>query len=206
MTGLERLHSTSLRLRSWLFTDGRTRSASLIALGAFVIHQLRLLAVGPGAADRSWDVSTILGHLAPLVVALLLAGASARLVRSRFGGGDLATDRRLRAGSYALGIVAVFACQQLMEGVLLAGHAGGIASIFSSGGWAALPLAIIFGVIAALVDRGIEEVEAWLAEGEDPGSPPALVDDRHGADFLPRRLSPLASGLAVRPPPVFARS
>jgi hypothetical protein len=118
--------------------------------------------------------------------------------------GPFGPDRRLRAGSYALGIVAVFSCQQLMEGVLLAGHAGGIASIFSSGGWAALPLAIIFGVIAALVDRGIEEVETWLAERDTPGSSPAPVDDRQVADHLPRRLAPLASGLAVRPPPVFA--
>lgn len=115
--------------------------------------------------------------------------------------------RRAVAGGllFALGIVAVFCAQELIEGALVAGHAGGLAAIFSSGGWAAVPLAALFGLLAALVDRGIEGVEARLAT---PSASLAAVGPtirtRAVEAFLGRRRSPLALGLARRPPPALS--
>lgn len=185
-------------------TGPRTQSASLIALGAFAIHQLRYLIVasGNGSGELPGPGSGYLTHAVPVLAGLALAAISASLARGAISGRAPSTERRLRATSYALAIAAVFCCQQLLEGVLCAGHATGLAAIFSAGGWAALPLAAIFGVLAALIDRGIEAIESGL------GPRPARIERAPSLLRLPttpaklgRRLSPLALGLAQRPPP-----
>jgi len=192
-----------VRLRALI--DLRAQSASLIALGAFAVHQLRyLLAYGTntdgGLVGQGHGYLT---HLVPLLLGLALAILTARLVR-----GLLASDRRfkaerrIKATSYAFGIAAVFCCQELAEGMLFAGHAAGLAAIFSAAGWSALPLAAIFGVLAALIDRGMEAIESRFADA--PASfdrPPRQVGLPAAPTKLGRRPSPLALGLAQRPPP-----
>lgn len=200
MDPARRLQSTSVRARD--LTRGGTRTASAIALGAFTVHQLRLLVAAPRGSDPVLSVAGLGAHLVPLLVGLLLTGLIARLVGSRIGAQAGAADRRVRATTYAIGILAVFCTQQMLEGVLIAGHVGGLAAIFSAGGWAALPLAIVIGVIAALVDRGIAEIEARLAGPVSPSRPRAVSSgqDARGPAFL-RLPAPLAFGLARRPPP-----
>lgn len=184
----------------------RAQSASLIALGAFGVHQLRyLIAYGGDAGNELAEQGhSYLTHLLPLVLGFGLAILTARLVRGLLGGNQsVAAERRLKATSYALAIVAVFGCQELAEGALLAGHAAGLAAIFSGGGWAALPLAALFGFLAALLDRGIEAIESLVAPAEPETERPSLrVSLPDTPPRLGRRLSPIASGLAQRPPPL----
>lgn len=190
-----------------MFTGSRTQSASLIALGAFAVHQLRyLLAYGASTDDElARQGHTYLAHAMPLLLGIGLAALTARLVRGVISGNAPANERRIKATSYAIGIAAVFCCQELLEGVLVAGHATGIAAIFSAGGWAAMPLAAIFGVIAALIDRGIEAIEDFVSpEAAQVHPAPGRVRLPEAPRQLARRLSPLALGLAQRPPPSLA--
>lgn len=197
----------SIALRPRFLTDSRTQSASLIALGAFAVHQLRYFALYAFSSDDQLPQPghAYLAHAIPVLVGLVLATLTARLVRWLIGGRPTDSKRRIKATSYALGIVAVFSCQELIEGALFAGHAAGLAAIFSAGGWAALPLAALFGVLAALIDRGIEAIEARLGAAPPPEAHAALLLEQ--ADDLTcarRRLTPLAFGLARRPPPALS--
>ena len=203
MTPRERLHSFLLRARN--LTGYRTQTASLIALGAFAVHQLRYLLAAPSLRDLPLTASDLVAHVLPLLAGLLLTGLIARIVSSRIGGSGIAADRRWRATTYAIGIIVVFCSQQVLEGALIAGHVGGLAAIFSSGGWAALPLAIVIGAIAAIVDRGIAEIELRLGRPGRPASRRADTSERRKDQLaFPHLLTPLAFGIASRPPPVYA--
>ncbi|MGD9734136.1 MAG: hypothetical protein AB7V58_00785 [Solirubrobacterales bacterium] len=191
-------------MRTRAINGHRAQSASLIALGAFAVHQLRyLFAYGANSHDTLVQQGHgYLAHAIPLLVGLGLAALTARLVRSVISGPAPGAEQGIKATSYALGIAAVFCCQELIEGVLFAGHATGLAAIFTAGGWAALPLAAIFGVLAALIDRGMEAIESVVAPTppqEDRAPLQVRLPDPPAR--LGRRLSPLALGLAQRPPP-----
>lgn len=198
------LDSIVVRIRARF--RGRARSASSVAFAAFAVHQLRYLLASGRSEDGLGRLGhAYLGHLPPLLIGLGLAAVVAGLAGRATA--EPRPPRRAAAGAllFALGIVAVFCAQELIEGALVAGHAGGLAAIFSSGGWAALPLAALFGLLAALVDRGIEGVEARL--GTPSASLAAVVPairTRAVEAFLGRRLSPLALGLARRPPPALS--
>ncbi|MBS1677555.1 MAG: hypothetical protein JST08_09230 [Actinobacteria bacterium] len=188
-------------------TGPRAQSASLIALGAFAVHQLRyVFAYGGDAGNElAGQGHGYLTHLVPLLLGFGLAILTARMVRRLLGGNSSPrAERRLKATSYAFGIAAVFCCQELAEGALFAGHAAGLAAIFAGGGWTALPLAALFGVLAALLDRGIEAIGSLVAPADDP--PTARAPQRVALPGAPprlgRRLSPIACGLAQRPPPL----
>lgn len=176
----------------------------MIALGAFAVHQLRYLLVYGASTDDELarQGPTYLAHAMPLLFGIGLAALTARLVRGAIGGDAPLAERRIKATSYAIGIAAVFCCQELLEGVLVAGHATGLAAIFSAGGWAAIPLAAVFGVLAAVIDRGIEAIEVLVSAEADQEHPaPSSVHRPDAPGLLLRRLSPLAFGLAQRPPP-----
>ena len=177
---------------------------SLIGAGAFAIHQIRYLLAngGLGSEDLIQRSDIYLSHSIPLLVGLMVAGLTAHVVRgSRSDGSGSIASRRARAASYAVGIVAVFFCQDLLEGLLLAGHASGLAAIFSTGGWAAIPLAALFGLIAALVDRGLEAIEELAGETSVPESPEPMLAAPQIPQLSLVPLAPLAFGLARRPPP-----
>ena len=185
----------------------RSQSVSLIALGAFAVHQLRYLLVYGASTDDQLTQQghNYIAHAVPLLLGLALAVFTAQVVRRMISRKAPDSERRIKATSYALAIAAIFCCQELMEGVLFAGHATGLAAIFSAGGWAALPLAAIFGVLAALIDRGMEAIELLVA--------PSALQEEHATlrvrlpdtpEHLGRRLSPIALGLAQRPPPALA--
>lgn len=186
----------------------RAQSASLIALGAFAVHQLRYAVAygGDTGSALAGQGHGYLTHLVPLVLGFGLAVLTARLVRAVLGGSPSPrAERRLKATSYAFGIAAVFCCQELAEGALFAGHASGLAAIFAGGGWTALPLAALFGVLAALLDRGIEAIEALGAPiARETARPPRRLSLPSAPPRLGRRLSPIARGRAQRPPPVAA--
>jgi hypothetical protein len=185
------------------------RSAALIALATLADHQLRyLLAYGSGAhAELARQGHAYLSAALPVLIAFAVAALGAGLLRAAVGAGS---DRkaiappRSRALLYALSIAAAFAVQETSEGLLFAGHSSGLAAVFGAGGWIALPLALGLGALCALLDGGLARLESLVA----PAGP---------ANVLPRapRLrgavaaqaspsltsSPLAFGLARRPPP-----
>ncbi len=195
-------------MRARALTGPRAQSASLIAVGAFAVHQLRYLLAYGGRSDDELTRQghDYLAHAVPLLLGLLLAALMARVVRATISGRAPSSQRRAKATSYAVGIAAVFCCQELMEGALFAGHAAGLAAIFSAGGWAALPLAALFGALAALIDRGMEAIETLVAPPGTPEKRTPLLAMKAPEDPLvsARRLAPLAFGLARRPPPSFA--
>jgi hypothetical protein len=187
------------------------RSGALIALGALAVHQLRyLLAFGShtGSALVQQGHAYLLQALPILggfAIALLAAGV-VRAWSSASASGPLSATFRTRALLYAGAILAVFASQELLEGMLSAGHESGLAAIFGEGGWLALPLALLAGCLAALGDRGIVQLETFVAASAQrrkvrrprPASAPRPL----APNFATQASAPLAFGLARRPPPL----
>lgn len=182
------------------------RLTSVLALGAFGVHQLRYLAAhGHEASERlAHEGHGYLGTLLPLLAALALAALAATVLAARFGGGG--PDRRTGSGvlGYGLALLAIYGGQELIEGALSAGHPDGLAALVANGGWLALPLAFVLGAIAAALVRTLEGVEAALAaHPRQPRLPtaPRSHGARRSLARLRPALRPLAFGLARRPPP-----
>jgi hypothetical protein len=139
--------------------------AALMGAGAFAVHQLRfLLAFGhDSGAVLAKQGHAYLVTVAPLVVWLLLAvfahllWCSARGVPARAPRG-----RRLWAGASAA-LLAAYCAQELIEGMVAAGHPAGFAGLAGGGGWLALPLSAAFGLVIALLMRGAAAAPAALA-------------------------------------------
>jgi hypothetical protein len=190
-------------------TTRAIRLGSLLAFSAFGLHQLRYELAHGGDAGRALAAEGH-GYLAdalPFLAALIVAALLATALCARLGSGGSQRSHPARALTYALAILAVYCSQELLEGALAAGHPTGLDAVAGSAGWVALPLALLLGAVTALVVVALELVEAVL-------SPPTrrrrrLLPPRiHGAAREQRRpsasLSPLAFGLARRPPPLAA--
>jgi hypothetical protein len=188
------------------------RSAALIALAALGVHQLRyLLAYGDATGEQlAHQGHGYLAAGAPVLIGFALAALVAGLVHAvlgRAGAGPLTSSPRLRVPLYAAAILAVFATQELAEGALFAGHAGGLAAILANGGWLALPLAALAGALAALLDGALVRLEAAIAKAPRPAAlprAPRRSGAARSAGLVPRAATPLAFGLARRPPPAAA--
>jgi hypothetical protein len=182
------------------------RTAALVALGALIVHQLRYLGAyggdtGPALAAQGHGY---LGQVTPLIVAIALAAVAGCLVRAALTG-RAGSGRGVLASTavFAGAILATFAAQETVEGLLFAGHPDGLAAVFGEGGWLAVPLALVLGFASALLDAGLGRLESVLAADAPArhrvrravlaARPPQTV-------FLPR-ISPLALGAARRPPP-----
>jgi hypothetical protein len=185
------------------------RSAALVALATLAVHQLRyLLAYRSDAhVEMARQGHAYLFAALPVLVAFAAATVGAGLLRAAVGadpGRTAIAPPRSRALLYAFSIAAAFAVQETTEGLLFAGHASGLAAVFGGGGWIALPLALVFGLLCALLDGGLARLESLVA----PAGPPAVLPRaprRRGvvaAQASPSLTSsPLAFGLARRPPP-----
>src|SRR5436190_1931943 len=120
------------------------RRASLLALGAFALHQLRYSIAygGDASAELAKQGHSYLGDLAPTLVAVALSVVLARLLAARLGrvGEVRSRSRGLPRQSFALAgaLVAIFSAQELTEGALAAGHPGGLAAVAAAGGIVAL--------------------------------------------------------------------
>jgi hypothetical protein len=180
------------------------RLAAILALGAFALHQLRyLIASSPEAGGQGHGYMTAL--LPPLAV-LLLAAVIATLVRGTEGASPARAPLGRRIAVFALALLAIYVAQESLEGLLAAGQPGGLAALLADAGWVALPLALLIGAFAALLARAFEALERAIAvvHAVRPvrSRPPAV----RGRALPPRRLrlpsSPLAFGLARRPPPL----
>jgi hypothetical protein len=193
------------------FTGGAARAVALLTLGALAVHELRYLVAYGADADAALAsqghayLSELGGMAAGLGLALLLGSAlgRARLPRSRTGGRSALGST---AALYGAAIVAIFCAQESAEGALFAGHAAGLAAPVANGGWIALPLALVAGLLCALAARALERVDDALA------APPRsrVTLPRPSAVAAPNPAPPrialgclaLAFGLARRPPPL----
>jgi hypothetical protein len=186
------------------------RATGLLTLGALAVHQLRYsLAYGdaaPGALHEHGH--DYLAVIAPALVAIAVAIAvAATLARSLGGIGSGGTGQSPPRGlPYAAALLAVYAAQELTEGALSQGHPSGLAGLVADGGWIAVPLALLLGLIAATIARVLDRVEEELAlpaRRSRLPRPPAAVSSLSATASTRPPLATLtiAFGLARRPPP-----
>ena len=142
------------------------RPATVVAAGAIAVHQLRYLVGYGGEAPQALQNQ---GHayLDALIPLLALLGGLTLLatVLAGMAGASQRPSRgvpMVRALIYAGAILAVFGAQETIEGVLVAGHPGGVAALVAHGGLIALPLAVGFGWVVWAAVRGLEALEEQL--------------------------------------------
>jgi hypothetical protein len=206
----------------------RLRAAALMPAAVLTVHQLRyLLAFGGGsgqelekeghqylsalAAPIAMSVAIVVGlFLARLAGAWREGEATASdrggAERALGGGGSPSAWRgflRL-ALTIATALLALYSCQELLEGMLSSGHPGGFDGVFGDGGWWAAPLSLVCGLVIAAALRGARAVIRWAAARHrrpqaSYGRPAPAPRPRRLA--LPR-LEPLAGAAAGRAPPV----
>ncbi len=191
----------------------RSRGLCLLPAGAFVVHQLRYeIAYGPQAsAQLAAQGHSYLDSFAPWLVLLLCLGAGSYLahVAQALATGRARQRRRQPFGvvwaAATVSLVAIYAVQEFLEGLVAVGHPGGIAGIVGHGGWWAGIVAIVVGAAIALLllaARAVIDAASRLGARRRrlalPGSvrAPVLVP--------PARLRPLASARAGRAPPLAA--
>jgi hypothetical protein len=179
------------------------RPATLVAGGAFAVHELSYVAGYGGGASEALQNHSYLSALVPALAVLaaltLVATIECGLARPR-------VRRRSPLGrilTYAGAILVVFAVQETAESILAAGHPGAIGAVFTQGGPVAVPLALVFGALSWLAVRGLEAAEDRIAARFEPTAVPEAARSRPRPRLLDIVRSPavLASGAAPRAPP-----
>jgi uncharacterized membrane protein len=186
----------------------RSRGLLLLPAGALVVHQLRYrIAYGPRAgAQLAAQGHSYLDSFAPwLVLLLCLAAGSflARLVHAAATGSKPPRRRSFAAlwAATTVGLVSIYAVQELLEGFFAAGHPGGLAGVVGHGGWWAAVVAVGVGAVVAAVLRVADAaVEAFARERPRAVRQP-LVPRALPAPLRTPLLRPLASAHAGRAPP-----
>jgi hypothetical protein len=100
-------------------------------------------------------------------------------------------------------LLALYSCQELLEGMLSNGHPEGFDGVFGDGGWWAVPLSLACGTVIAAALRGARAAIRWAASRH------RAHQASHGRPTptpRPRRLTlprpaPLAGAAAGRAPP-----
>ncbi len=184
----------------------RVRLASILAVGAFSLHQLRYLITfgGTSSTELAQGHRYMSELLAPVAV-LVLAAVLATLIRGTEAAAPARAPLARRMTLFAGALLAIFICQELFEGLIASGHPSGPDAVLAGGGWIALPLALAIGALAALLVRALEGVERAIAvvhvRRRRRTRPPAVRGRALRARRLHLSFAPLAFGLARRPPP-----
>ena len=181
----------------------RVRLASILAVGAVGVHQLRYLIAGTSSPAELAGHGYMGSLLAPVAV-LVLAGVVATLVRGTEGASPEGAALGRRIAIFAGALFAIYMGQESLEAILAAGHPPLLGSMLAGGGWLAAPLALGVGALSALVARALERVEHAIAvvhARQVRSRPPAVRGRALPAGTLSLTFSPLAFGLARRPPP-----
>ena len=189
-------------MRSTLRIAHNVRIASILAVGAFALHQLRYLIASGGTTAAEHSGHGYMTDLMAPIAVLVLAGALATLIRGTEGAAAARVPLGRRIAMFAGALLAIYLGQESLE-ALLTGHAP-LADATLAGGWLALPLAAVIGALAALLTSALERVELAIAivHAERARSrPPAVRGRALPARCLSLLSAPLAFGLARRPPP-----
>ena len=180
--------------------------------GVLAVHQLRYwLAYGSRSAVALQNQGhSYLHSLVPWIVLLaaLAVGGFLLALGRAFGGNASLPRYTLSFTSLWLlcsaGLIALYAGQESLEGLLATGHPGGWAGVFGYGGWWAIPAALAVGLILAASFHGARSVLRALAERRsrpDLAVPRAPSAARRRPDAWVPPLTPLANGCSVRGPP-----
>lgn len=178
------------------------RLAAALLPSALALHE-GAYALGGGEVSGAHGY---LAHAAPLVAALAVSLALAALLLPLLGARPGGAPDRRAPFALAGSLLAIFFTQEVFETVVLGGGPAALAAALSVI-WIALPFALLFGTLAAQLIVWLEragDAIAALACGM-PLARQAAVDSALPAaparSFAP---SPLAFGLARRPPPALA--
>lgn len=191
---------------------GGVARVALLPAAALAVHQLRyLLAYGSAAGmELQRQGHSYLHSVVPwivLVVALVVGGFLLALGRAFSGQTSLS---RFSLSFTALwlactvALVAIYCCQEFLEGLFATGHPAGLVGIFGFGGWWAIPAAACVGLVLAAVFHGAR----WVLEEVAERFQRARRRRRRRPERLLRplsisvpRLAPLADGWSGRGPP-----
>lgn len=184
--------------------------AALMPAGAFAVHQLRYwLAFGSRAGLMlQRQGHSYLHSVAPWIV-LLIAVSAGILLRAlgRAVGGRGSLPRYTLSFTAlwllcAACLVAIYAGQEFLEGLLATGHPAGLVGIFGYGGGWSVPAALAVGLVLAAIFYGFQWVLHQVGERRRFLAPVrrrllACVPQT----VLVPRLAPLAKGWSDRGPP-----
>jgi hypothetical protein len=138
------------------------RTAGTLAACAYAVHSLRyLLAYGSHAQGELQRQGHAYLAAAPVLLTALLALGAGELLRAAARGERARGKTPPLLGAWALAagaLLALFCVQELLEGMLAAGHPAGLQAIAAGGGWLAVPLSVAFGLLAAVLGRGARAV------------------------------------------------
>jgi len=194
-------------MASALRTAYRVRLAAVLAIGAFALHQLRYLIAfgGSSSAELARQGHAYMSDAMPALAVLALSALLATLLRGRFGAEVARGSLPRRSLIIVVALLVIYSAQESVEGVLVAGHSGGVAAVLGSGGWLAVPLALTLGALAGLLIGALERVELVLSALATRPRARRRAPRVRGRPLVGARLSPLiaslAFGLARRPPP-----
>jgi len=185
---------------------------ALVPAGALAVHQLRYwLAFGSNATvELRAQGHSYLHSLVPWIVLLLAisAGVFLRALGRALGGRCSLPRHTLSFAALwlvcAACLVAIYVCQEFLEGLFATGHPGGLTGIFGYGGWWSVPAALAVGLVLAAVFHGAR----WILRGvaQRRRLPVGSRRRRVSAARAPRdsvlpQLAPLADGWSDRGPP-----
>jgi len=178
-----------------------------MAGGAVSVHELRYALAYGMHSDEALAAQghSYLRPLVPLLAGLLVCAFADLLLRwaratpnseHAPSGVSLA---RLWAGASAT-LIATYAAQEWVEGMLAPGHPSGLEAIVGHGGWMAVPLAVAIGAAIALALRGPRALAPPVIAVPFPALPSA-ARARVALQWQPPSPKPLARFLAARGPP-----
>jgi hypothetical protein len=186
------------------------------------VHQLRFVLAFGGSSGEELEKE---GHqylsalAAPIAmsVAIVVGLFFARLAsawREGAGDGDVRQGTPRDPASWrgflrlalliGASLLALYSCQELLEGMLSNGHPEGFDGVFGEGGWWAVPLSLLCGLVIAAALRGARAAIRWAASRHRR---PKVSHGRPAPTPRPRRLAlprpvPLAGAAAGRAPPL----
>jgi len=178
-----------------------SRLGALLVLGALAVHELRYrVGYGEGAEEalraHGHGYLAVAGPLVAALAGLVLARGVARWASGRPATVD---DRRRLTSLWpllTLALGAIFSVQELVEGVVAAGHPSGVAALTAGGGSIAFAAAAATGFALALVvslagrlasarprvERPVPALRGeWLVWALPAGPLPGAVRGRAGA-------------------------
>jgi hypothetical protein len=197
------------------------RAAALMPAAVLTVHQARFMLAFGGSSGEELEKE---GHqylsalAAPIAmsVAIVVGLFFARLAsawRDGAGEGDALRGAASDPASWrgfmrfalliAASLLALYSCQELLEGILSNGHPEGFNGVFGDGGWWAVPVSLVCGLLIAAALRGARAAIRWVASRRRR---PTTSHERPAAAPRPRRLAlprpvPLAGAAAGRAPP-----
>jgi hypothetical protein len=186
------------------------RGLVLMPAAALVVHQVRYtLAYGSQANTELADQGhAYLSSLVPWIVVLVAFGLGrfvTRLARALVAGpADEPARPFLRLwATTACGLIAIYALQELLEGLLAQGHPPGFAGVFGHGGWWSVPVALVVSLVTVGMLRvGRKLVRLATRSSRAPRRLTVTVTVLRPAALPAVRRTPLAFAAAGRAPPV----